>query len=1054
MSNSFDYSGPHIKRLDSIEKTMWNVVIALVPAIIASVYFFGTYSLYLIGAAVLTCVVVEIPFHKKLSGGKRLIGDGSAAVTGVILALSLPPTSPWWLPILGGALSIIIGKQLFGGLGNNIFNPALVGRAILAISWPIYMTEWVTPFDGITTSTPLMAARASTDYLNLFIGNIPGSIGETSALALLIGAVYLYKKGYLDLRISLSYVGASAITALILGVNPLFTILAGSLIFGAFFIATDMVSSPSTKSGRVAYGIGCGFLTVIIRVFTAYPEGVTFAILIMNGFSHLFDTVLEGYIFGQIETKKRNLMRAGVVVIASIIFVVIAFAGIIVTDSNYLEQHHRVFNKHMGSFFSNADGFNMLENLNKDELLAEVVKDGERIGFLTYVSRTGYNGQIENMVAVDLNGEVLGSKVIEHNESSTLGGQVAQQDFLEQFKGLTYSDLNPTISSNFELDAITNATLSSIGVTQTIEGALELVERQLNGPEYDYFEIPNGWYYGTGNGMWGEMEAQVKIEEGFLHEVNILRHKDTPNIARSAFEKLESKIIRAQSTDVDVVSGSTMSSRGMLSAVDDALAVERVEIFETGFEMPDGVYTGRAAGMYDEIVVEITVADNELTDIKLVEDGETDYLADPAFEKLKERVLTEQTTGVDIVSGATMTSRGFLAAIGNAVMSIEDEFSIPVDDGTYTGFGEGYKGQLEVEVEIDEGQFADIEVVEHSDTPDIAEPAFEKLKELVIERQTTSVDSITGATYSSNGFLRAIEDALGVERPDFKDGTYTSTGEGYNGEIEIEVVVTDSAIESIEVLNHNDTENIAEPAFENLIEAAKSAQSSEIDAVSGATNSSSGFIEALESALQQAGAKEDEDDDQSEAAAEDSESEAGEVLEGQAEGYGGELIVEVSLNDAGEMTAIDVIEHSESDGISDPAFAEVPAAIIESQSTDVDAASGATRTSEAIMKAVADALGAEDESVKVDYEDGTYTATGEGYMDEIEIEIEISEGAIESIEVLSHGETESIAEPAFEDLIEAAKSAQSAEIDTVAGATGSSSGFIEALEEVLSNAIK
>ncbi|MFW5790762.1 MAG: RnfABCDGE type electron transport complex subunit D, partial [Bacillota bacterium] len=768
MPNSFDYSGPHIKQLDTIEKTMWNVVIALIPAIIASVYFFGTYSLYLIGAAALTCVVVEIPFHKNLSGGKRLIGDGSAVVTGVILALSLPPTSPWWLPILGGALSILIGKQLFGGLGNNIFNPALVGRAILAISWPIYMTEWVTPFDGITTSTPLMAARASTDYLNLFLGNISGSIGETSALALLIGAIYLYKRGYLDLRISLSYVGASAVTALILGVNPLFTILAGSLIFGAFFIATDMVSSPSTKSARIAYGIGCGFLTVIIRVFTAYPEGVTFAILIMNGFSHLFDTLLEGYIFGQVYKKKKKIMQAGVVVIASIVFAVIAYTGIVVTDTEYLEQHHRVFNEHMGSFFPRADKFNMLEDLNKDRLLAEVIKDGERIGFLAYVSRTGYSGQIENMIAIDPEGEVLGSRVIEHYESATLGGQVAQQDFLEQFEGLRHSDLTPTMSSDFDLDTITNATLSSIAVAQTFESALGLVERQLQGPEYDYFDIPNGWYYGTGNGMWGEMEAQVKIEEGFLHEINILDHKDTPHVARSAFERLESRIVRAQSTDVDVISGSTMSSRGMISAVDDALAGERVEVYETGFEMPDGDYTGRAAGMIDEIVVEITVEDNELVDIKLLEHEETTYLADPAFEKLKERVLDNQTTDVDIVSGATMTSRGFLAAIGNAVLSIEDEFSIPVDDGTYTGSAEGYKDQIEVEVDVADGQISDIEVLEHSDTSDIAEPAFEKLKETVIDRQTTSVDSISGATNSSEGFLQAIDDALGVVKSDYE----------------------------------------------------------------------------------------------------------------------------------------------------------------------------------------------------------------------------------------------------------------------------------------------
>ena len=858
MANFYELSGPHIQDFDTIEKTMWNVVLALIPAIFTAVYLFGTYALYLVFATVVACIVVELPYHRNKSGFNKILGDGSAVVTGVILGLSLPPTAPWWIPLVGGVLAILVGKQLFGGLGNNIFNPALVGRAILAISWTLYMTQWTTPFDGVSTVTPLSSPAASASYWELFIGNVPGSIGETSAIMLLIGAAYLYYKGYLDLRISLSYLAAAGFTALLLGTDPLFTILAGSLIFGAFFIATDMVSSPSTRSGRLAYGIGCGVLTVVIRVFTAYPEGVTFAVLIMNGFAHLFDTLLEGYKFGQIGLKKKRITQVGVVVLATVIFALFAYGGTLITDTDFLQQHHRVFDKHAATFFPQADGFNMLEDLHRDRFLAEVTHGHERLGFLAYVHRIGYSGSIENMIAIDPEGKVVGSKIIEHEESSTLGAQIEKDNFRNQFIGLTYEDLTPTLGGgDFRLDTITNATLSSIATAQTFETALELVNRQLEGNKYDYFEMPTGRYVGTGSGMWGEMTAEVIIEDGFLIDVNVLRHKDTPHVARSAFERMETRVISAQSTDVDTVSGSTMSSRGMLSAIDDALAGGRVALQPARFDIADGTYTGTAAGMIGDIVVEVEIQDGEVVDIVILEEEETTYLAEPAYQLLKERVLTQQSTEVDLVSGATMTSRGFLAAIANAV-TIDEDFVIPVDDGTYEGRAEGYMGEIVLEVTIEEGELTEINVIEHQETEDLALPAFDQLEEDVIRAQTTGVDTVTGATGSSEGFLRAIENALGIdEEPEiaYEDGTYTATGTGYNDDIEIEVVIEGGEVVSVTVISHDETEGIAEPAFEDLEAAVLDAQSADVDVISGATGSSEGYLEALRAVLEEAAAE-------------------------------------------------------------------------------------------------------------------------------------------------------------------------------------------------------
>jgi len=332
---NLELSGPHIGTDDSIEKTMWNVVLALIPAAVAAAVFFGYYALFLIFSTAVFSVLLEYPFTRKFPG------DGSAFVTGMLLGMSIPADSPFWLPLVGAFFAIIIAKQLFGGLGNNIFNPALAGRAIIRLSFASYFSSWPAPFDGITGATPLAhrAADSSYTYLNqnglsgiwnLFSGNIPGAIGETSALALLIGAAFLYYRGYIEWRIPGAFITAVIITSALLGVNPVLSVFSGAVILGAFFMATDMVTSPAAREGRLFFGAGCGALTVLIRYFSSYSGGVTFAILTMNGLSYLFDHLFEGFHYGQYQIRKRNYKIVGASIIAAVIIALFSYFSLLI----------------------------------------------------------------------------------------------------------------------------------------------------------------------------------------------------------------------------------------------------------------------------------------------------------------------------------------------------------------------------------------------------------------------------------------------------------------------------------------------------------------------------------------------------------------------------------------------------------------------------------------------------------------------------------------------------------------------------------------------------
>lgn len=299
---------PHIRIREGIGRMMWDVNIALLPVVAASIYFFGLAALYIILVTTLACLVTEAAIQKLIKRPITII-DGSAVITGLLLAFNLPPGIPLWMAGVGGALAISIGKQVFGGLGRNIFNPALVGRAILLISWPVAMTAWRPPrsvsFDALTYATPLGIVKEGIQqvlpsYGDLFFGNVGGCIGETSVLALLIGAVYLFYRRHITWHIPLTFVATVTFLTWIFGGDEffrgdfLFHFLAGGLILGAFFMATDPVTSPVTKRGRIVMGLGCGLITALIRLKGGPPEGVSFSILLMNAVTPLIDRVTKG----------------------------------------------------------------------------------------------------------------------------------------------------------------------------------------------------------------------------------------------------------------------------------------------------------------------------------------------------------------------------------------------------------------------------------------------------------------------------------------------------------------------------------------------------------------------------------------------------------------------------------------------------------------------------------------------------------------------------------------------------------------------------------------
>jgi electron transport complex protein RnfD len=321
---------PHIRSDVTVNRIMWTVTLSLLPAFVMGVYYFGPRAIYITALCIAGSLFSEW-LVEKMTDKDLTLGDGSAFLTGLLLGMNMPATIPFYIPLVSSFVAVAITKQLFGGLGYNIFNPALIGRAFALITWPRAMTNWMEPtaafvgLDARTTATPLGLLKEEGmhkllevfgDKMNLYtqllIGHRAGSLGEVSAIAIIIGGLFLLYKKYISWHIPVSFLATVAVFAWIFGGkegfftgDPVVHLLSGGLMLGAFFMATDYVTCPSIRRGQIVFGIGCGLLTILIRLKAGYPEGVMFAILLMNCFSPLIDRSMKSKVFGaRREVKK------------------------------------------------------------------------------------------------------------------------------------------------------------------------------------------------------------------------------------------------------------------------------------------------------------------------------------------------------------------------------------------------------------------------------------------------------------------------------------------------------------------------------------------------------------------------------------------------------------------------------------------------------------------------------------------------------------------------------------------------------------------------------
>lgn len=331
---------PHVRSEETTSRIMWTVSLALLPALLFGIYFFGLKALFVTALCIISSIIFE-HLYMKIVDKKTVVSDGSAFLTGLLLGMNMPASlwsfSPFTahVPIVASFVAVVITKQLFGGLGFNVFNPALIGRAFALISWPKAMTIWTEPtavflsMDAKTTATPLGILKEEgvakllevfgdkiSLYTHLLIGNRAGSLGEVSAIAILIGGLFLLAKRYITWHIPVSFLGTAAVMAWVLGGkgalftgDPIVHLLSGGMMLGAWFMATDYVTSPSVKNGQILFGIGCGALTMLIRLKGGFPEGVMFAILIMNCFAPLIDRSFKSNVFGAVKQTKAKEIK-------------------------------------------------------------------------------------------------------------------------------------------------------------------------------------------------------------------------------------------------------------------------------------------------------------------------------------------------------------------------------------------------------------------------------------------------------------------------------------------------------------------------------------------------------------------------------------------------------------------------------------------------------------------------------------------------------------------------------------------------------------------------
>ncbi|NLJ79938.1 MAG: RnfABCDGE type electron transport complex subunit D [Firmicutes bacterium] len=659
-------TGPYLRSSLTIEQVMVDVLIALIPALIAGVIFFGRQALWIVFLSTLTAILTGAVLLRAPFNLRGILGDGSAAVTGLLLGLILPSTAAWWVPVVGSFLAISLIKLAFGGLGYNIFNPALGARAILLLAFTSQLVKFAVPFDTITAATPLLSSR--TFSWPLLWGNVGGSIGETSVIAILLGGFYLLYKGHINWRIPIGYVGSAFVLALLWGLDPWFTITTGGLLFAAVFMATDMVTSPVTFGGQLVFGVGCGILTIFIRQYTSFPEGVTFAVLIMNALAPLIESVTIPIPFGvglARETRLKGIAAAGAALLVAVgALVWIDNTQPALTPILSHGQHLPIADWLGTSDFESLDfeGSRFYVTWNEEEKPAKAVYLAEQGGF---------NGPIRFLLVLDQEQNITDLRILDHREDPGLGELITKPEFLDQFVG---KNKHNELALGEDIEAVSGATISSRSFTTGVKRALENFELAFF-PQEEILEWADGTYFGSADSFGGKLEVEVSVSEGVIASVLVTGHSDTPGISDGAFEKIPERIVALGASKVDAVSGATVSSEAIMKAVQNALEKAGTPLSEGVMAYsipPDGTYRGQGTGFGGELSLEAVVKEGRLAEIVIVESSETPAIADGALDQLLPAIIEAQGP-VDAVSGATKTSGAVLEALDDALVKEEGQ---------------------------------------------------------------------------------------------------------------------------------------------------------------------------------------------------------------------------------------------------------------------------------------------------------------------------------------------------------------------------------------------
>ena len=758
-------TGPFLRSSLTIERIMLDVLISLLPAALAGVIFFGWPALMVLVLSTISAVITEALFLRAPLSLRGIFGDGSAAVTGLLVGLILPSTTAWWIPILGSFLAIALIKLAFGGLGYNIFNPALGARAILLIAFTSQLVRFAIPFDVLTGATPLMSSRSFS--WALVWGNVGGSIGETSVIAILLGAIYLFYKGHINWRIPVGYVGSAFLLALVWGLDPWYTITAGGLLFAAIFMATDMVTSPVTPFGQLLFGIGCGVLTLVIRQFTPLPEGVTFAILTMNALAPALEALTIPTIFG-VGVSQEARMRGVAVTTAVLVIVVGVFVVLDRTQPTALPIISHGQHLPITDLLGTNDYQVVDQNGTRYYVVWDQDENPAQAAFIA--EQGGFNGPIRFLVVLDANHAIQSVQILEHKEDPGLGELITRPSFLSQFLGL---DQNSSFSLGNDIQAISGATISSRAFTSGVSKALENFQTAFF-PQEELGAWIDGTYMGKADSFGGALEVEVVVASGKISTVKITKHSDTPGISDPAIKGMPDKIVAANGVQVDAISGATVTSDAIKKAVQKALEQASggsAPAVAAGYTITvaDGTHRGTAKGFGGELVLDVTVKGGKITEIVVVESAETPFIADTAFKRVLPAIVEAQGP-VDAHSGATVTSGAIHEAVEKALTSstpavseqAREVYTITVADGTHRGTAKGFGGDLVLDVTVKGGKITEIVVVESAETPFIADTAFKRVLPAIVEAQGP-VDAHSGATVTSGAIHEAVLNALSMK---------------------------------------------------------------------------------------------------------------------------------------------------------------------------------------------------------------------------------------------------------------------------------------------------